>query len=348
MSSPIRAMPVRYALTMPKRFFPSTVPPARLKQAREAGDDYGVTDPPDWRSIDWPAHLHQMEVAGRAVNYVDIGEQGNDRPIVFVHGLGGQWQNWLENIPRFAQERRVMAMDLPGFGCSEMPAEEISIELYGRVVTEMLRRLDLAPAVLVGNSMGGFVSSEVAIRAPEAVERLMLVASAGVSQMDLAERPVVGMAKASGLLVTGNLAQLRASTLRPRLRHWFLSMVARHPSRIKADAAFEAMLKGVNKPGFEPALVANLHYDFRDRLPQIGCPVLVVWGDKDMIIPVRDADKFVDLIPGARKVILEDTGHIPMLERPVTFDNLLAEFLQYRVSEGELEGELEPPGAISS
>ena len=67
-------------------------------------------------------------------------------------------------------------------------------------------------------------------------------------------------------------------------------------------------MKGMNKPGFEPALVANLRYDFRDRLPQIGCPVLVVWGDKDMIIPVRDADTFLDLIPGARKVILEDTG----------------------------------------
>jgi pimeloyl-ACP methyl ester carboxylesterase len=328
--------------------FPSTVPPARLKHARTAGDDYGVTDPPDWRSIDWTEHLHQMEVAGRSVNYVDIGEQGTHRPIVFIHGLGGQWQNWLENIPRFAQERRVVAMDLPGFGLSEMPSETITIELYGRVVAEMLRRLDAAPAVMVGNSMGGYVSSEVAIRAPEVVERLVLVASAGVSQMDLAERPLVGMAKATGLLATGNAAQMRASAMRPRLRHWFLSMVARHPSRIKADAAFEAMMKGVNKPGFEPALVANLRYDFRDRLPHIGCPVLVVWGAKDMIIPVRDADRFVDLIPGARKVILEDTGHIPMLERPPTFNGLLGEFLEYQVSEGELEGQLEPPDPVSS
>lgn len=327
--------------------FPSTVPPARLKQAGTAGDDYGVTDPPDWRTIDWAQHLHQMEVAGRSVNYVDIGEQGTDRPIVFVHGLGGQWQNWLENIPRFAQERRVVAMDLPGFGLSEMPAETITIELYGRVVAEMLRRLDAAPAVLVGNSMGGYVSSEVAIRAPEVVERLMLVASAGVSQMDLAERPLLAMAKATGLLITGNAAQMRASALRPRLRHWFLSTVARHPSRIRADAAFEEMMKGVNKPGFEPALVANLRYDFRDRLPQIGCPVLVVWGEKDMVIPVRDADTFLELIPGARKVILEDTGHIPMVERPRTFNDLLAEFLRYQVSEGELEGELEPPGPVS-
>ena len=320
-----------------KKYFPSRVPPARLRSARSAGDDYGVTDPPDWRSIDWLDHLHQMEIEGSRVNYADIGERGTERPIVFVHGLGGQWQNWLENIPRFAQERRVVAVDLPGFGCSEMPPEAISIELYGRVVAELCRRLDLAPAVLVGNSMGGFVSAEVAIRSPEIVERLMLVASAGVSQMELAKRPVLAMAKAAGLLVTDNVVQMRATALRPRTRHWAMSLVARHPSRLKADTMFEGMMKGAAKPGFEPALRANLDYDFRDRLPEIGCPVLVVWGEKDMIIPVSDADTFVELIPGARKVVMENTGHVPMVERPGTFDDLLADFLTYQVSEGELE-----------
>ena len=78
-----------------------------------------------------------------------------------------------------------------------------------------------------------------------------------------------------------------------------------------------------NKPGFDDALWACLSYDFRDRLPQIGCPTLVVWGEKDAIIPVRDADTFVELIKGARKVTFEDTGHVPMLERPRTFNACL-------------------------
>ena len=130
-----------------------------------------------------------MEIAGRKVNYADLGEQGRHRPILFIHGLSGQWQNWLENIPHFAEQRRVVAVDLPGFGMSEMPEEKISIELYGRVVAEMCERLDLAPAVVVGNSMGGFVAAELAITRPEIVERLMLLASAGVSQMDVAKRP---------------------------------------------------------------------------------------------------------------------------------------------------------------
>ncbi len=76
-----------------------------------------------------------------------------------------------------------------------------------------------------------------------------------------------------------------------------MSLVCRHPSRIKPDMMFEGLMKGANKPGFEAALRACLEYDFRERLPDIGCPTIVVWGEKDMIIPVRDADKFVSLSP---------------------------------------------------
>jgi len=317
------------------------VAPARYGARDGAGDDYGVTDPPDWRTIDWADHLHSLEIGGRRVNYVDIGDQGDSRPIVFIHGLSGQWQNWLENLPRFAQERRVIAVDLPGFGASEMPQEKISIELYGRVVTELCERLDLAPAVLVGNSMGGFVAAEVAIRRPDIAERLMLVAAAGVSQADLSARPVKVGAKAIVLLTTSTLTQLRPAARRPRVRHWFLSLVARHPGALKADLAFEGLMKGSGKPGFEDALMANLSYDFRDRLPRIGCPTLILWGEKDAVIPVRDAERFRQLIPGARKLILRDTGHVPMVERPPTFNAELARFLEHAVEGGELEGDLD-------
>jgi pimeloyl-ACP methyl ester carboxylesterase len=324
-----------------KTVLPSKIPPALPSQARRAGDDYGVTDPPDWRTIDWGSHLHRMEIDGSSVNYVDIGEQGGHRPIVFVHGLSGQWQNWLENIPRFAQQRRVVAMDLPGFGMSEMPKEKLTIELCGNFVAELCRRLDLAPAVLVGNSMGGFVSAEVAIRAPEVVERLLLLSSAGVSQMDIAQRPLMLAAKLAGFLATANVAQKRWVARRRVPRHWVMSLICRHPSKIRPDAMYEGLMKGADKPGFEDGLRANLEYDFRDRIPQIGAPTIVVWGEKDIIIPVKDADAFVSMIDGARKIIMKDTGHVPMFERPRTFNDVLEEFLHHEVKDGELEGTLD-------
>jgi pimeloyl-ACP methyl ester carboxylesterase len=314
--------------------------PARPGHARHAGDDYGVSDKPDWREVDWPAVQHRTSIAGSEVNYVDIGDDRSQHPIVFIHGLGGQWQNFLENIPRFAQHRRVVAPDLPGFGASEMPSEKITIGFYARVVAELLDRLELGPCVVVGNSMGGYVSAELAIQRPELVERLVLVAAAGVSQMDVAKQPVIAAAKAIALATTMDVARLRATARRSRLRHAALAFVARHPAGLKGDLAFEGFMSGTGRPGFEPALRANLEYDFRDRLPDIGCPTLVVWGEKDLIIPLRDADKFVELIEGSRKIVMEDTGHVSMAERPVTFNDHLEEFLTYQVSEGELEGEI--------
>ena len=97
----------------------------------------------------------QIEIDGTPVNYVDIGE-GELEPIVFVHGLGGQWQNFLENIPRAAQERRVIALDLPGFGCTPEPRGKITIPGYGRCVDALCEKLSLGRVDIVGNSMGGY------------------------------------------------------------------------------------------------------------------------------------------------------------------------------------------------
>src|SRR5204863_87348 len=120
------------------------------------------------------------DLDGRRVQYVDMGS-GDGRPVVFVHGIAGNWQNWLENLPRFAQERRVVALDLPGFGGSEDPAADVSIPGLGRAVEALCDQLELGEVALVGNSMGGFIAAETAIQFPERVERLVLVSAAGIT-----------------------------------------------------------------------------------------------------------------------------------------------------------------------
>jgi pimeloyl-ACP methyl ester carboxylesterase len=301
---------------------------APLRTARDAGDDYGATAQPDWRTIDWRAHLHQQELRGRRVNYVDIGQhKGRAAPVVFIHGLGGCWQNWLENIPRIAQERRVIAPDLPGFSHSEMPAEKITISNYARTVVELLDAIGIdEPATLVGNSMGGFISAEIGIRYPDRCQKIVLVSAAGISITNLRRRPVLTTARMTAALTNIVLARRESLVKRPRTRHAVLGYVLRHPSRIKSDLAFQIMY-GSKSPGFLPALDALTDYDFRDRLGEVQCPTLVVWGEDDNLVPVEDADEFERLIPNARKIILEDTGHVPMIERPQTFNDLLTEFL---------------------
>jgi pimeloyl-ACP methyl ester carboxylesterase len=313
---------------MPKYFVPTSLP-ARVRAARLAGDDYGVTAQPDWRQIDWARHLHQVEIDGTPVNYVDLGA-GEREPVVFVHGLGGQWQNWLENLPRAAQERRVVALDLPGFGLSPMPRHQITISGYGRVVNALCERLGLGRVDVVGNSMGGYIAAEVAIQFPQRVDQLLLVSAAGITSADLAHAPIMTLGRVASAIATHTTAQDRQLAARPKSRHLALQFVARHPSRLKADLAYEGFFKGTGKPGFTDALRASLNYDFRDRLPEIRVPTLIVWGENDAIIPVKDAHEFERLIPDSRKVVMRDTGHVSMAERPATFNELMMEFLAER------------------
>ena len=308
------------------RFLPSSAAPAAPWAARRAQDGYGEGDQPDWRSIDWPSHQRQVEIGGSRVNYVDIGSP-DAPPVVLVHGLGGQWQNWLENVPRLAQERRVLALDLPGFGASEMPRERISISGYARVVHALIRQAGIGRASVVGNSMGGFISSEVAIQFPEAVDRLVLVSAAGITSANVYRAPAVTVGRIATAITAYTAGRHRDIASRPVSRHLALSLVARHPSLIKPDLAWEAMFTGTGRPGFADALRACLEYDFRERLPEISSPTLIVWGEKDSILSVRDADEFERLIPDSRKVVMEDTGHVPMLERPRAFNDTLLDFL---------------------
>ncbi|HEX5309846.1 MAG TPA: alpha/beta hydrolase [Solirubrobacteraceae bacterium] len=289
---------------------------------------YGPQGRSAWLDIDWSRHQRWVTVAERPVNVIELGE---GPPIVFVHGLSGSWPNWLEQLPTFATDHRVIAMDLPGFGHSPMPTETITISLYARILDSLLETLGVSAATVVGNSMGGFVSSELAIAFPQRVERLVLISAAGLStyrhkRVERVEpylRRVAPMVAAyTGFTATRSDWMSR----RAGLRNISLGFVTRHPSRLPGPLAAE-QIRGVGKPGFMQALRANIDYPIRERLPEIACPTLIVWGEQDQVIPVSDASVFEELIPGSRKVVFEDTGHVAMLERPAAFNELLAEFM---------------------
>jgi pimeloyl-ACP methyl ester carboxylesterase len=306
------------------RHYPSQARPAFPWEATRAGEDYGRPATPDWRDIDWQDYLRECEVAGRRMRYVELGS--GDPPVVFVHGLGGNWQNWLENLPAAARHRRTIAMDLPGFGESEMPDGEISISNYADWVAELLDAVGGERAVVVGNSMGGFVVCELAIAHPKRVSGLVLCASAGISATNVRRHPLMTFVRAGTAIASWVSANSHLVAARPRSRHLATAMVFRHPSRLPADLTAEVM-KGAGKPAFMQGLEACLSYDFRDRLNEIECPTLIVWGAEDVIVPSQDADEFNRHIPHARKVVFDETGHCPMLERPREFNRCLVEFL---------------------
>lgn len=290
-----------------------------------ASDDYGVSDSPDWRGVDWREHLRQTEIGGRRVNYVDLGE-GDEPPLVFVHGLAGCWQVWLENIPFFAERRRVVALDLPGFGYSEMPAEDLSISGYGRCVDALCEQLGLGEVVLAGNSMGGFVSVETALQFPQRVDRLVLNSSVGFAIHERRRSEIYWWARVTGAFLTWQAARLDEVVARPKLRHLFFRDMVHRPERLAPDLLVE-ISRGSGRPGYRPAVEAFHGYDIRDRISEIGVPALIVWGDRDRLVPVRDADEFERQIEQATKLVLPETGHYAMVERPRTFNRAVADFL---------------------
>src|SRR3954454_18929526 len=307
---------------------------------------YGPVGRSAWLDVDWREHQRFVRVDDRWVNVVELPAErsaGRARrlPIVFVHGLSGSWQNWLENLPHFAAAgHRVIALDLPGFGASEMPRETISISGYGRFVDTLLEHLGVGAAIVVGNSMGGFVGAELAIRFPARVERLVLVSAAGLTvEYQRHERVLGGLRYASNLLTAwGGWVGSRSDALarRPRARRLLMGFVVDRPDQLPAALVSE-QVRGSGKPGFVDALDALTGYPIRDRLGRIGCPTLIVWGEHDWLIPVGDADEFAKLIPDSRKVVWPQTGHMAMLERPVAFNALVDAFVA--------EEPAAPPGA---
>jgi pimeloyl-ACP methyl ester carboxylesterase len=295
---------------------------------------YGPRGRSAWLDVDWREHQRWVLVDGEPVNVIELGASEAHQgalPLVFVHGLSGSWPNWLEQLPVLAARRRVIAMDLPGFGHSPMPSWAISISAYARMLDRLLGVLGIDAAALVGNSMGGFISAELAISYPQRVERLVLVSAAGISTYNnrgaLRAMPLLQQTERLLAAYTAWIASKSdAVARRARLREATLNVVTRHPSRLPAALAAE-QLRGSGKRGFVQALQANLNYDFRERLPEIACPTLIVWGEDDRLISARDARVFAELIPDSRVVMYADTGHLSMLERPEAFNALLEEFL---------------------
>jgi len=283
-----------------------------------------------WQDVDWRQHQRWTEIDGRAVNYIELG---SGPPILFVQGLSGQWQNWLFQLYPFSRDHRVVAVDLPGLGQSEMPRDKISIRGYGEFVDRFMDAIGMDAATLVGNSMGGFIGAECAISHPHRVERLVLVSAAGISIEHMRYEPLlkamyVGESVAQWVTarVVGRSTEMAG---RPRGRKAIMWFVTPHAERLDPRLVIE-QARGAGKPGFLPALDALTDYPIRDRLDDIRCPTLIVWGDKDLLVPVKDAYVFDKLIPDSRLLVYEDVGHVAMLEVPERFNADVRAFMAER------------------
>lgn len=282
--------------------------------------------PDPWLGVDWRTHQRWASLSSGPVNLIELGE---GPPMLFIHGLGGSWQNWLDQLPVFATRHRVIALDLPGFGHSPMPADgRITIDGYVRACEELLDSLGVETTAVVGNSMGGLIAAELALAAPARVSALALISPAGVPISRRTRSLWALRALYPAVAVAGAWLSDHAEDVarRPRLRRTLISTVAHRPERLPAPFVAE-QLRGMGKPGLWPALKDLVAHSVSERLGGISCPTLIIWGQHDHVLPVHHAELFAAAIPGSRKVIYPDTAHVAMFERPREVNALLAELI---------------------
>lgn len=291
-------------------------------------DDYGDSDG-EWLKMNWAEHLREVtvssELGSTPVSYVELGE---GPPVLFVHGLGGSWRNWLENIPYFARNHRVVALDLPGFGLSPAPPEPITIRGFGDLLVEFTKAVGLTDdTALVGHSMGGFIATESVINSPGHFSNLTLVSAAGVTFATMREfrKTIAGLAVRLMMPIAAN--RIERNLGRSRLRSASFAGVIAHPSMISREMLWELGSYAVNSPSLIEAAYALAGYDTRERLAEITIPTLIVWGQQDRLVPVGAAHDYASRIPESKLSLIHDCGHMVQLERPARFNSEVSRFI---------------------
>ncbi len=292
----------------------------------EGPDPYG-NPAPEWLEINWPDHLNRCEVSRTTVNYVEMGSPG-DPAVILIHGLDGCWQNWLETIPHLARTRRVLALDLPGFGHSPLPSWKISVPAYRDLIAGFMVAVGIERAEVVGNSLGGLVAVEHAIARPDDVAKLVLVAPAGISTARVRTEPALVAARMMAGLAPLWMRFQGQAVRRPRLLDLAFRTIFHQPTGLRRELLYEHYRNGSGRPGFLPAVEAVTGHRPNPSLDDLTAPTLIVWGRDDMILPVSDATGYGSLLPNSQTVIFAGAGHLPQLERPVRFNRVLDSFLE--------------------
>jgi len=235
---------------------------------------------------------------------------GAGEPLVLIHGLGANWRSWAPVIMIAAAERDVLAMDLPGFGASPAPADGVRPDV-AMLTDAVERELDVAgierPAV-VGNSLGGWIALELARRG-----RARSVVAISPAGMWTARERAYADRFLRTQFALGRILDRRAELLRnTAIRTVFLAGISSRPWRADPDDIVYG-LRALARSNFLATHEAMIADQCRG-LEEIECPVLIMWGTRDLLFPVRMGRRFAGRIPDAELVELPGLGHVPMAD----------------------------------
>ncbi len=251
-------------------------------------------------------------------------EAGSGAPVLFIHGLGGFKENWEDTLPVFAERFRAIALDLPGFGRSDKPDLPYGPPWFAEFAVKFLATLGIPRAHIVGHSMGGHTTAIIAATHTEVCDRIVLQDPTGVRGKELEENSVVKpeMIEALGPINPGE------DFIRMYVEMQFFKQGEYTEKLVqRALADFELGENEIRFNAFLKSLRGLLDHDMEPHYREIASPALVVWGENDRVVPSEHAGIIAAALPGAKKAIIPECGHCPMIEKPETFNRLVLEFL---------------------
>jgi pimeloyl-ACP methyl ester carboxylesterase len=255
-----------------------------------------------------------------------VQDEGDGEPLVLVHGAGTSSAVWRRAVPRLASRHRVIAPDLPGYGRSPAAGRGFALEqVADRLASGLAEAGAPAPYDLVGHSMGGAVAILVAARHPELVRRLVLVAPAGLAALPRTVATLLGTVAGPYAIARRRLASPLAGNA--LVRRLALAGVARDGARVPVDHARAVLASSAGATRIGPGLASAAAADLREPLRGVACPLGLVWGEHDPVIPRRRIDVIRAARPDVTVAIVPDTAHAPMLEAPDAFCAALEDVL---------------------
>lgn len=256
-------------------------------------------------------------VNGSVIRYLEDGPS-DCKTLILLHGIGASAERWSRVIPTLSRDYRVIAPDIIGFGYSDKPVVEYTMDFFIDFFESFLDNLGISEASIIGSSLGGHIATEFAIRFPHMVEKLVLVSPAGMMRKS-----------------TPTLDRYIMAALYPeyqRVYEVFSEMV--YDSNTINQETLMDFVNRMNLPNAKYAFMSTLsgiRYAPRltGRLSNITAPTLLMWGENDTTIPLAEYAHQYNEIPNMEElVVIKKCGHIAPIERPATFNRIVLRFLK--------------------
>ena len=250
-----------------------------------------------------------------------VSDTGAGSAVVMLHGMGSSHRSWYRIADPLAARRRVVAIDLPGFGGSDPAGPGFRPLAVARTLVDGLDALGVDEFDLVGHSLGGMVATRIADRFPARVRRLVLVAPAGLRPRLTLPAGAVGHAMETLIGVRRGVGPLVAD--RDAARRLIFRRVVFDGGRLPPEDARLVMTASRGATRIRQGIAAAIHGDIRPALARLPMPVDIVWGRQDRIMSVAGADQAAIWRPATTLHLLDRCGHLPMLELPDLFGAIL-------------------------